>query len=46
VAPSPRIAGSPFGVRSLLGQTVTDDERQALEAEVREELMKKLIAGI
>jgi transposase-like protein len=35
-----------FAVRSLLGQTITQDERDQLEREVREELVKRIAAGL
>ena len=35
-----------FAVRTLLGQKVPDSERSELEQEVREELLKRLAAGI
>ncbi len=35
-----------FAVRTLLGQEVTSDERGELEREVREELVRRVAAGI
>ncbi len=35
-----------FAVRTLLGQEVSQDERGTLEKEVREELMRRVAAGI
>lgn len=35
-----------FAVRTLLGQDVTSDEHRQLEREVREELVKRVAAGI
>ena len=35
-----------YAVRTLLGQDVSDEERGQLEAQVREELVKRVAAGI
>ncbi len=35
-----------FAVRTLLGQSVADAERNSLEHGVREEMLKRLVAGI